>query len=163
MISLLVAVSENQVIGVNNQLPWHLPNDLKYFKKLTTGHTIIMGRKTFDSIGKPLPNRTNVVITRNKQFHVEGIICKHSITEALEDNNSADEVFIIGGDTIYKQSLAYCDRVYLTRVHTIIANGDAFFPELKLDEWKLTSSEEGILDEKNILPHTFEIYDRIKG
>ena len=119
-ISLLVAVSENNVIGVNNQLPWHLPADLQYFKQLTLEHTIIMGRKTFDSIGKPLPKRENIVITRNNSFKVDGVIAFQTIEDALAYCNNKDEVFIIGGDEIFKQFVNRADFIYRTKVHTYI-------------------------------------------
>jgi dihydrofolate reductase len=161
-LSIIVAVSENNVIGIDNQLPWHLPADLKYFKNLTTGHTILMGRKTFESIGRPLPNRENIVITRDEQFQHEGIIIKHSIEDAIHYCRSKmDEVFIIGGDTIYQQTISWVNRIYYTRVHVLIENGTAFFPELNMEEWKMVQSDYFLKDEKNQYDYTFEVYDRM--
>lgn len=160
-ISIIVATSKNNVIGVNNQLPWHLPADLKYFKSLTNGHSIIMGRKTYDSIGRPLPNRENIVITRDKKFTSNDLIIKHSIEEAIEHCNGQEEVFIIGGDTIYKQTLAIANKLYITRVDIVIENGDAFFPEINDEEWKKVSVEDYEKDEKNKFDYSFEVYERI--
>ncbi len=163
-ISIIVAASENNVIGVNNDLPWRLSNDLKFFKQKTTGHSILMGRKTFDSIGKALPNRENIIITRNKNFEMDNCIVKNSIEEAIlycKEKNK-DEIFIIGGDMIYKQSLHLANKIYLTRVHTEIKNGTAFFPVLENETWQ---KEIEIIhfkkDEKNEYDHSFETYFRI--
>jgi len=163
-LTLIVAASLNNVIGVNNTLPWHLPADLKYFKNLTTGHSIVMGRNTFESIGKPLPNRENIVITRNMHFKHEGLVVVYSIEEALQHcrQKEHDEVFIIGGDTIYKQTLAMADTIYLTRVHTTIEQGDAFFPELSTDIWTKTDSYFHEKDEKNQYDYTFETWKKIQ-
>lgn len=164
ILSLIVAKSINDVIGIDNQLPWHLPADLKYFKHLTTGHTIIMGRKTFESIGRPLPNRKNVVITRDKKFNAEGIHVKNSIDEAIEfaniESDSNEEVFIIGGDTIYQQTLELADKLYITQVNTIIENGTSFFPKIDSETWKSVSSESHLKDEKNQFDYSFEIYEK---
>ena len=131
MLSLIVAMSENRVIGVENRLPWHIPEDLKRFRKITTGHPIIMGRKTYESIGKPLPNRTNIVITRNRDYREEGVVTCFSLKEAIEWASRApgsDEVFVIGGGEIFKEALPIADRIYLTEVNWPF-DGDAFFPE----------------------------------
>lgn len=160
-ISIIVATSKNNVIGVNNQLPWHLPADLKYFKSLTNGHPIIMGRKTYDSIGRPLPNRENIIITRDKNFTSNDLVIKDSIDEAIEQCKNQDEVFIIGGDTIYKQTIDIATKLYITRVDTIIENGDAFFPEINVTEWEKTSVEHFEKDEKNKFDYSFEVYVRI--
>src|SRR5262249_43978628 len=136
IISAIVAMSENRVIGDNNQLPWHLPADLKHFKTLTSGHPILMGRKTYESIGRPLPNRTNIIITRNHAFQAPGCIVIKSIDEAIESamSKGSDEIFIIGGAEVYKQLMPNIERIYLTIVHEIF-EGDAFFPELNPSEW----------------------------
>lgn len=160
-ISIIVATSKNNVIGLNNQLPWHLPADLKYFKSLTNGHSIIMGRKTYDSIGRPLPNRENIIITRDKNYSSAELVIKHSIEEAIQHCNGQEEVFIIGGDTIYKQTIAVATRLYITRVDTIIENGDAFFPEINNEEWENVSAEHFTKDDKNKFDYSFEIYERI--
>lgn len=159
-INIIVAASENNVIGVDNRLPWHLPADLKYFKQLTTGHAIIMGRKTFDSIGKPLPNRRNLVITKSKTFSHEGITVVNSIDNAIEACETEENVFVIGGETIYAQMLSITHQIYLTRVHVKVENGTAFFPSLNPDEWELTSSDAHTKDEKNAWAYTFEVYKR---
>jgi dihydrofolate reductase len=159
-ISIIVAASLNHVIGVKNKLPWRLSADLKYFKQLTTGHTIVMGRKTFDSIGKALPNRENIVVTKNSSFRHEGIIVKHSIDEAFNYCKNHNDVFIIGGDTIYQQTIAFANTIYLTKVHTMIDDGDAFFEELNSNEWSLIKSESHKRDEKNEFDFTFEVYQR---
>lgn len=163
-IAIIVAVSENQVIGINNDLPWRLPADLKYFKNLTTGHTVVMGRKTFDSIGKALPNRRNIVVSRNPETCPEGVECitRLDAIPELATQQALDSkiVFIIGGDTIYKQTLHLADTIYLTRVHTHIPEGNAFFQELNPNEWELRESEFHSSDEKNDYDYTFEKYTR---
>lgn len=158
-ISIVVAASDNQVIGIENKLPWHLPADLKFFKNLTTGHTILMGRKTFESIGKALPNRRNLVITRDRHFTAEGCELFHSMEEAIAACVEG-ETFIIGGDSIYKQALSLCNKIYLTRVHTHIENGQAFFPELDATVWSLISSDFVSKDDRNLFDMHFEVYER---
>lgn len=162
-LSIVVAASLNHVIGINNKLPWHLPGDLLYFKKLTTGHPIIMGRSTFDAIGKPLPNRTNIVLTRNKSFEHLGLLIFHTIEDMLLfiQKENYHQAFVIGGDTIYKQLLPFCNKVYLTRVHTIIENGDAFFPLLSEQIWQKVSVESNKKDQKNAFDFDLEVYSRI--
>lgn len=131
-ISIVVAISENRVIGRDNKLPWHIPEDLKRFKELTLNHPIIMGRKTYESIGRPLPQRTNIVITRDKNYHVEGLVVVHSIEEAIQKSSKIDqeEIFIIGGGKIFEQSLHLTDKICLTIVHKIV-EGDVYFPEYR--------------------------------
>ncbi|MCB0706079.1 MAG: type 3 dihydrofolate reductase [Saprospiraceae bacterium] len=161
-ISAIVAASKNNVIGIDNQIPWYLPADLKYFKATTLNHHVIMGRKSYDSIGRPLPKRTNMVITRDLFFTATGVQVVHSIEEALHlaVDQGEQEAFIIGGGEIYKQSMPYWDRVYLTRVD-IELEGHAYFPELDPADWNCISSEPHEADEKNEVAYTFEIYDRI--
>lgn len=161
-VSSIVAFSDNNVIGIDNELPWHLPNDLKFFKRTTSNHTIIMGRKTFESIGRPLPNRENIVITRNPEFKADGIRCFDSLLMAIEycESKAKDEVFFIGGAQIYKECIPLTDKLYITRVHTKIENGTAFFPELDWTKWTLLEKEPQEKDEKNAFDHTFEIYER---
>lgn len=161
MISLVVAAARNNVIGKGNALPWDLPNDLKHFREVTAGHTVIMGRKTFESIGRPLPKRRNIVITRQEGYQPEGVEVVDSLDAAVAAVPPSDEVFVIGGGEIFKQALPIADRVYLTRVEADI-EGDAFFPELEPKEWRETSRQEGIVDEKNALAHTFLTFDRIR-
>ena len=158
MLSIIVAADRNNVIGKDNALIWHLPNDLRYFKEKTTGHAIIMGRRTFESVGKPLPNRRNIIITRNPGFKAEGCEVVTSLEAAMALVNPQDENFIVGGEEIYRQALPLADRVYLTRIDHAF-EGDRHFPELG-PEWELTASTEGVLDEKNQFAHTFLIFDR---
>lgn len=160
MISLIWAMGENQVIGINNSLPWHLPEDLKFFKRTTLGHPIAMGRKTLDSLGRLLPGRENIVITRNRDFSYEGCTVLHSEAELIEyANKKNEEIFVIGGAEIYKTFLPYADRLYVTRIHASF-EGDTYFPELNLEEWVLVSKEDGIKDEKNPFHYEFNIYKR---
>lgn len=153
-VSIVVAIAENNAIGKNNQLLWHLPADLKHFKQITTGHTIVMGRKTFDSIGRPLPNRRNIVVTRTAGLQIPGAEVTHSIAAALALCTEEGEVFIIGGSEIYTSALSLTDRVYLTRVHASY-DADAFFPEIDFDTWKETDIEKHLPDEKNHVAYTF--------
>ncbi len=156
--SLIVAIAKNHVIGKDNQLIWHLPADLKYFKRVTLGHTIIMGRKTYDSMGKPLPNRTNVVITRQQDFHPDGVIVKSSLEEALK-GLQLDEVFIIGGGEIFKHALPLMDKLYVTEIDHDF-DGDVFFPPINLDVWKLEEAHPQEKDDKNPYNFSFNIYTR---
>ncbi|KAB2338185.1 dihydrofolate reductase [Cytobacillus depressus] len=160
MISLIWAMDDNRVIGKDNQLPWHLPEDLKFFKRTTMGHPIAMGRKTFDSIGKPLPGRENIVVTRNHEFSHEGVTVLHSVDELIAySKKKGEEVFVIGGAEIFKLITTAADRLYLTRIHAEF-DGDTFFPALNMAEWELKSKEKGIKDEKNPYDYEFEIYYR---
>lgn len=159
-ISIVVAKSENNVIGYQNQLPWHLPADLKHFKMLTSGHPIIMGRKTFESIGKPLPNRTNIIVTRDAHFSIaNGYVCT-SLHDAIKQASQEEtEIFIIGGAEIYQQSLSLVNKIYLTIVHAHIV-GDTFFPTLDEYVWQETSREYFSADEKNNLPYSFVVLEK---
>lgn len=161
ILSLLVAADENNVIGKDNQLPWHLPNDLKYFKNLTWGMPILMGRKTFESIGKPLAGRQSIVITRNHDWQWEGVEVVHSVEEAIQKAKEKDikEVFVIGGAEIFTTSLQKADRIYLTRIHHTF-EGDVFFPQLSEAEWVLVKSHLSPKDEKNPYDHTFQVWER---
>ena len=161
MIKILVAFDENRVIGKNNELIWHLPADLKRFKALTTGHVIIMGRKTYDSIGKPLPNRTTIVISRTPGLQIEGVICTTSIEEAIlkAKSLSREDIFIVGGAEIYALSLAVADQIFVTQLHDIF-EGDAFFPEIPASEWEVTEKERGVTDEKNAYQFSYLTYSR---
>ena len=156
MISIIVASSENNVIGVDNTRPWHLPDDLKFFKNLTSGNAIIMGRKTYDSIGRPLPNRTNIIVTRNTDYKQEGCVVCNSLEEAV--NAAEGKGFIIGGAEIYRQSIALADRIYLTKVHTVI-EGDAYFemPE----GWQVIEKTFHPADEKHKFDFEFLTYEKI--
>lgn len=159
-INLIVAAAENNAIGKDNKMLWRLPDDFKYFKKNTVGHSIIMGRKTFDSIGKALPERRNIVITRNHNWTEEDVDVANSVDDILIYCRDEREIFIIGGANIYKQTLPLAQKVFLTRVHSRI-DGDSFFPELPTSEWKLTSSEKHHKDEKHAYDFTFEVWERI--
>lgn len=158
-VSIIVAVSRNQVIGKDNQLIWKLSADLKRFKALTTGHTIIMGRKTFDSIGKPLPDRTSIVITRQKDYKIEGCIVVNSLEEALEKSADQQEVFIIGGGSIYAEALTKANKIFYTKVHKNF-DGDTFFPVLDLKIWESIERRDCMPDEKNEFPYSFIEYKR---
>jgi dihydrofolate reductase len=162
VISFLVAADEGNVIGKDNKLPWHLPADLKYFKNLTWGMPVVMGRKTFESIGKPLPGRTSIVITRNKTWAFEKVLVAHTIKEAVQfaAERGVKEVFVIGGAEIFTTTLPNAARIYLTRIHHRF-EGDVFFPEIPAAEWQLVSSHTHRPDEKNGYPYTFETWERI--
>lgn len=161
-ISAIAAMSENRVIGDDNQLPWHLPADLKHFKAITSGHPILMGRKTFESIGRPLPNRTNIIITRNHAFQAPGCVVIQSIDEAVEKAKEigSDEIFIIGGAEVYKQLLPRIEKIYLTIVHDEF-EGDAFFPELNSSEWVETERVKHDEDEDNEFGYSFVVMERV--
>lgn len=161
IVSAIAAVSKNGVIGNDNQIPWYLPADLAYFKRTTIGHHVIMGRLSFLSIGRPLPKRTNVVVTHNLFFTATGCLVAHSVEEALmlAEEAGETEVFIIGGGQIYRESMPYWDRIYLTVVDTL-AEGSVLFPEWEEGEWTLLSSEAHPADEKNPFPYTFKVLER---
>ncbi len=159
MLSIIVAMSENRVIGRENQLPWHLPADLKHFKRLTTGHAIIMGRKTFESIGRPLPHRRSIIITRDRQYRAEGAEVVHSLEEAIELCRDDEEAFIIGGAEIFRLALPRIDRVYLTLIHATV-EGDTFFPDLDQQQWTLVQDEHHAADEANPFAYSFRLYER---
>lgn len=159
MVNIIVAIAENGVIGGDNRLLWHISEDLKNFKKITSGHPVVMGRKTYESLGRPLPNRENVVITRS-DIEIEGCKVVHSLEEALALFTPADKVFIIGGAQIYKEALPLADRFYLTRVHKVY-EGDTYFPEWNDDEWQVVNKEHFERGEKYEYPYTFEEYIRV--
>lgn len=159
MITLIAAVAENYALGKDNQLLWHLPDDFKRFKNVTSGHYIIMGRKTFESFPKPLPNRTHVIITRQKKYASENCIIVDSLKAAISVCPKDEEVFIIGGGEIYTQSIEIADKLDITKVHHSF-EADTFFPEIDLNKWKLTSAEFHPKDEKHQFDFTFETYLR---
>lgn len=161
-VSLVAAVADNNVIGRDNKLPWYMPADLKFFKNLTMGHHVLMGRKTFDEIRKPLPGRVNVVITRQAQLNPEGVAIARSVDEAISKAEAAHdpEIFVIGGAEIFRQALPRANRMYLTRIH-FEPEGDTFFPEFDdVNEWKLVDVEHCEADEKNPYPYSFLTYER---
>lgn len=161
-ISTIVGMGKNREIGRGNDIPWYLPADLKYFKKVTTGHPIIMGRKCFESIGKPLPNRTNIIVSRNPEFYIEGCILVHSIGAALAvaQDKGAEEAFIIGGGEIYRRGLPLSTKLYLTEIDIEVEDADIYFPEINLDHWKETSAIAHQKDVKNPYDYTFRVLER---
>lgn len=160
-VNAIVAMSKNRVIGSNNQLPWHLPADLKHFKHVTTGHIVIMGRKTYSSIGRKLPNRINIIVTRNENFDAPGCLVAHSLTEALQlaQKHCDLQVFIIGGSEIFQQALPLLQKVYLTLIEEEF-NGDTFFPELAPNEWQEVHYEHHGPDQDNKFAYSFIEYAR---
>ncbi|MFO8021775.1 MAG: dihydrofolate reductase [Perlabentimonas sp.] len=158
-LSIIVAVAENNVIGDNNQLIWYIPDDLKRFKALTMGHHIIMGRKTWESIGRPLPGRKSIVVTRNKNFKADGAQVANSLPQALEMAKDDDEAFIIGGGELYQQALPLASRLYLTKVHKHF-EGDVTFPEIESTEWRELSAEKGKPTAKDGLEYSFVKLER---
>ncbi|MGP4041278.1 dihydrofolate reductase [Gracilibacillus sp. D59] len=164
MISLLFAMGKNRVIGKDNTLPWHLPKDLKFFKELTTSHSIIMGRKTFESMNGPLPKRENIVLTTNQEFAHDNCKVIHSIDEIkeMDQSNPEKEWFVIGGEEIFKQVLHFADRIYMTYIDEMF-DGDTFFPDFDETKWNITNKEKGKKDEKNTYDYYFIQYDRKKS
>lgn len=158
IVSAIVAIGENNAIGKSNQLLWHMPNDLKHFKDITSGRTIIMGRKTFDSVGKPLPKRRNIVVTQ-QDITIPGCEVVKSIEDALELCEGEDEVFIGGGAQIYRLAMPLTDRIYLTVIHKVF-DADTFFPSIDKDEWKEVKREDFDADEKNPYPYSFITLER---
>ena len=165
-LAVIVAQSENRVIGRNNKLPWHLPEDLKYFKSVTMGKAIIMGRKTFESIGRPLPGRTNIVVSRNPDYQAAGIEVVHDLASAISKAeslsliNGNEEALIIGGSQLYGQALALTDRLYLTQVHAEV-DGDAYFPAIDRQEWQQVGCEAFSADGCNPYDYSFLVLDRL--
>jgi dihydrofolate reductase len=158
MITLIVAVSDNDVIGRDNALPWHLPEDLKRFKRLTMGKPIVMGRKTFESIGKPLPGRQNIVVTRDANYRRDGITVVHGVDEAVKAAADAPEIMIIGGADLFRLFLPRATRVHLTRVHTNV-EGDVTWPPLDAT-WAVIASEPYAADERHAWPLSFEVWEK---
>jgi dihydrofolate reductase len=159
MITLIVAVADSGVIGRNNELPWHLPEDLKRFKRLTMGKPIVMGRKTFESIGKPLPGRVNIVVTRDPDYRREGVVVVHDVDSALRAAGQVPEIMVIGGAELFRNLLPRAGRVHLTRVHGNI-EGDVMWPALDVREWQVVEREEFAADERHAWSMTFEVLER---
>lgn len=160
-INLIAAMAENRVIGKAGQLPWRLPDEMKHFMRLTTGHTVVMGRKTFESIGcKPLPNRRNVILSRNPDYAPKGVEVVPTLVKAFELVKPGDHVFICGGEQAYRDALPLADRLYLTIVHAKV-EGDTHFPELHATHWKLTDSVRHEADERHAYAFTFHCYERL--
>jgi dihydrofolate reductase len=163
MLSHIVAVSENNIIGAKNELPWHLPNDFKYFKNKTWGMPVIMGRKSYESLKKSLPGRINIVVTKKTNWHPDDVFVVNDIDDAIEKAKESDarEIFIIGGGEIFKQTINIVSKIYLTRVHATV-DGDTFYPELDKEKWKLIDQQSFPADEKNNYAYTFEVWEKIK-
>jgi|SRR5574344_671748 dihydrofolate reductase len=159
---LIVAMSDNRAIGVRGELPWHLGEDLKFFKRTTMGFPIIMGRTTFESIGRPLPGRLNIVLTHDpgRIAHADSLICASSLDDAFMLAGRAEKCFVIGGATIYREAFTVVDRLYVTHVHTIINNADAFFPEINSDIWDVESRSEMFTDSQTGFRYEFVSYLR---
>lgn len=155
MISIIVAYAHDRVIGCEGRIPWHLTDDLQHFKRITSGHTVVMGRKTYHSIGRPLPQRRNIVLTSQHEFGGTDLEVVHSKEEVL----ALGDIFIIGGASLYSQFLEFTERLYITKV-ALDVEGDAFFPAWNSENFTLISSREGALNEKNTIPHTFLLYER---
>ena len=159
IVSIIAAMDRNRLIGNNNQLPWHLPADLAHFKQVTMGKPVIMGRKTYESIGRPLPGRANIVLSRDQGFQAEGVITADSLTKAIELAGDAKEVMIIGGSSIYELALPIADQLYLTYVDNSF-EGDAWFPEFDLAQWQLVDEQAHQADERNNSDYRFVTYQR---
>jgi dihydrofolate reductase len=161
-VSIIVAVGENNVIGIDKKLPWHLPADMKYFKEKTMGHHVVMGRVTYESLKKPLKGRTNIIVTRKQDFEVEGYVVVHHLDDALRiaEKQHETECFIIGGAEIFREVLRRTDRIYLTRIFHHF-EGDTFFPSLDPSKWKVVSEQSHEPDDKNRYPYSFLIYEKI--
>jgi len=158
-LAIIVATDLNGLIGKDNDLPWHLSADLQYFRKITMGKPIVMGRKTHESIGRPLPGRDNIIITSDQHFKAEGCIITHSLEQALERTQDENEVMIMGGASLYQQCLPIADKIYLTQVHAELT-GDTWFPEWDKSQWQLLSQEDHLADEKNDYPYSFMVFQR---
>jgi dihydrofolate reductase len=161
MVIMIAAVAENNALGKNNDLLWHLPNDFKRFKEITSGHHIIMGRKTFESFPKPLPNRTHVIITRQNDFEYEGCIVVQNIEKAISVCPINENLYIIGGGEIYQQSISFADQLDITRVHHSF-DADVYFPEIDPEIWELTSETYHSKDERHLFDYTFQTFVRKK-
>jgi len=160
ILSIITAMDENRLIGKENGLPWKLPADLQFFKKVTMSKPIIMGRKTFESIGRPLPGRRNIIITRDQSFRADGCEVVFSPESAVDAVSNVDEAMVIGGANIYQQLIPSADRLYLTKVAGEF-DGDAWFPEINFSEWQLSEKEDHLADEKNETDYSFQVFDRI--
>lgn len=166
MISMITAIDDNWAIGKDNQLLCHLPNDLKYFKQLTEGNIVVMGRKTFESVGKPLPNRINIVMTRDEEWNAEGVSVLHDIDDILEyymvscSLPDAEDMFIIGGGEIYKQFMPYVDTLHVTKIHNSFEGADAFFPPIPMIDWEVVEVTPNKKDSKNKYDHDFVVFNR---
>jgi dihydrofolate reductase len=161
-VSLIVAMAKNRVIGADGKIPWHLPNELQLFKRVTMGHHIVMGRKTYESIGRLLPGRTTVIVTRQQDYAVPGAVIAHSLEDAVARCTGDSEIFIIGGGELYRAAMPLADRIYLTVVDAEPA-GDTRMPEFDPASWKLGSTEQFHRDERHAHDYRFEVHDRVAG
>lgn len=165
ILSAIVAIADNFAIGKGNDLPWHLPEDLKFFKRTTLGKPVLMGRKTFDSLGRPLKGRLNIVLSSQESLELpEGVLLCHDLTNAIEQlkAEATEEAFVIGGGRVYEQSLDMLDRLYITRVHTTIEDAEVFFPQFDTEAWELVWEEAHQADEKHQYDYTFQQWNKIK-
>nr|WP_024871249.1 type 3 dihydrofolate reductase [Tolumonas lignilytica] len=163
LISLIVAMAKNRVIGRGNQMPWHLPADLRHFKNVTFGKPVIMGRKTFESIGRPLPGRRNIVISRNSDWQADGVERVESLQAALERVNKEAEVMIIGGGQLYQEALPLADRLYLTQIELTVDDADTWFPDYLVFHWEQVAEDKHQADEKNPYAYCFATLERRRG
>lgn len=164
IISMIFAMDQNRLIGKNNDLPWHIPDDMAYFKRTTEGHSVLMGRKTYESFGsKPLPRRQNIIMTQNRQFTADGCAVIHTVEEALKliSETKDEEFFIIGGSEIYKLFMPHADRLYITHIEAAF-EGDAYFPDYNEAEWKEIRRVKGVKDEKNPYDYYYTVYERVQ-
>lgn len=159
MISIIVAMGKNNEIGLNNEMPWHLPNDLRYFKNITTGHTIVMGRKTYESIGRPLPNRKNVILSRQSLELPESVSQIQDINDIKKLAQSNEQIFILGGAEVYRQTIDLADELFITQINESFT-ADTYFPQVNLLEWQQVSAEQGLRDEKNDYDYKFLRFTR---
>ena len=164
ILSAIVAASENGVIGKHDWLPWDLPDELQYFRATTMGKPVIMGRKTYDSIGRPMPKRHNIVVSRDTSRVIDGCDVVASVQDAVKmaEKDDATEAFVIGGAQLYEQALPLVDRLYFTRVHTVVEGGDTFMPAVDWSQWKKVSSNEHPADDKHAFAFTMEVYERVR-
>lgn len=163
IVSLVVAASDNNAIGRQNKLLWHLPNDLKFLKNITWGMPVVMGRKTFESVdSKPLPGRINIIVTRQKGFEAPGVVVVNSLKDAqfFASENDYNELMILGGAQIYEEAMPKANRIYITRVHAFFEDADAFFPDIDEKKWKRVSQQTFEADEKHAYPYSFEVWER---
>ena len=160
IISLIAAIGKNNELGKDNSLVWNMPADMQYFRNKTKGHTVIMGRKTFESIGRPMPNRKNIIITRDKDYKAKGIEVVNSLEEALRQAQGKHEIFIIGGAEIYRQAMFFADKLYITHIDAEDKDADTFFPEIIPVVWNEISHEEHKKDENNPFDYTFSVYEK---
>ncbi len=162
IISLVAAASDNNVIGKDNWMPWDLPAELAHFRAYTRGKTVIMGRKTYDSVGRPMPNRHNIIVSRNTNLVIPGVDVVSSIEFALDlaKKDPVEEICVIGGEQVYRSAMLYANRIVLSRIHTVIEGGEAFFPDVDWSQWTEISREEHPADPENALPYTMLVYER---